>query len=141
MHDLLRQLMDSAASKAEYADARYVSTRAEGVATRNGELAGLDSSQSEGIGVRVRVGDAWGFAATRETDRRHAEAALRRALAIARAQPSASKAVPLAPEPPAQGSWESPPSAILSRFRWRRSWSGSRRPTPSCGLSSRSALL
>ncbi len=108
MHDLLRQLMDSAASKAEYADARYVSTRAEGVATRNGELAGLDSSQSEGIGVRVRVGGAWGFAATRETDRRHAEAALRRALAIARAQPSASKAVPLAPEPPAQGSWESP---------------------------------
>ena len=38
--------------------------------------------------MRVRVGGAWGFAAVRGTDRRDAEAALERALAIAEAQPS-----------------------------------------------------
>ena len=37
--------------------------------------------ESEGIGVRVRVGGAWGFAAARGCERRDAEAALARALA------------------------------------------------------------
>ena len=56
----------------------------------------------------MRVGGTWGFAATRGTDRRDAEAALRRALAIAEAQPSVPDAAPLAPEPPARGEWASP---------------------------------
>jgi TldD protein len=99
--------MDSAARRADYADARYVRTRTEKLATRNGALDQLDSHESEGIGVRVRVGGLWGFAAARGTDRRDAEAALERALAVAAAQPGAAGA-PLAPEPPAQGSWESP---------------------------------
>jgi TldD protein len=57
--------------------------------------------------VRVRVGGAWGFAAARGGERRAAEAALERALAVARAQPRA-EAAPLAAEPPARGAWESP---------------------------------
>jgi TldD protein len=103
--DLLRDLMDSAARRAEYADARFVRTRAENLSTRNGALDQLDSHESEGIGVRVRVGGAWGFAAARGHDRRDAEAALERALAVAAAQPAVAGAA-LAPEPPAQGLWE-----------------------------------
>jgi TldD protein len=98
--------MDSARPRAEYADARFVRTRTEQLATHNGALDALDSFESEGIGVRVRVGGAWGFAAVRGTQRRDAEAALARALEVATAQPPARPAVPLAPEPPASGIWE-----------------------------------
>ncbi len=100
--------MDSARSRAEYADVRYVRTRSERLATRNGALDALDTGESEGIGVRVRVGGCWGFAAVRGTDRRDAEAALARALQVASAQPLPSSSVTLAPEPPAEGSWHSP---------------------------------
>ena len=41
--------------------------------------------------MRVRVGGGWGFAATRDVSRAGAEAALRRALAIAEAQPAAPR--------------------------------------------------
>ena len=99
--------MDAAARRAEYADARLVRTRVERLSTRNGALDQLDSDESEGIGVRVRVGGAWGFAAARGADKAGAEAALERALAVAAAQP-ASAGAPLAPEPPARGEYESP---------------------------------
>ncbi len=100
--------MDSARSRAEYADVRYVRTRSERLATRNGALDALDTGESEGVGVRVRVAGCWGFAAVRGTDRRDAEAALARALQVASAQPLPSSSVALAPEPPAEGSWHSP---------------------------------
>src|SRR3954452_22715839 len=94
--------MDSAAARRAYADVRFVRQRSEFIATRNGEGDELHRDEDEGIGVRVRVGGAWGFAATRDTSKAAAEAALERALAIARAQPRA-EATELAPEPPARG--------------------------------------
>jgi TldD protein len=106
MKDLLEELMDTAAGRADYADARYVRSRGEELATRNGAVDEVETSESEGVGVRVRVGGAWGFAATRELDRAALERALDQALAIASAQPRAP-ATPLAPEPPARGRWES----------------------------------
>ena len=108
MRDLLTDLIDSAGARAGYADARFVRSRVERLSTRNGALQQLDSEESEGIGVRVRVGGAWGFASVRGTDRRDAEAALERALAVAEAQPAAGGAVELADEPPARGEWTSP---------------------------------
>jgi TldD protein len=107
VRELLEDLMDSAARRAEYADARVVHTRLERLATRNGALDQLDSFESEGIGVRVRAGGSWGFAAAGGTGRADAEAALERALAVAAAQPAAAGA-PLAPERPARGEYESP---------------------------------
>jgi len=107
VRELLGDLIDSAARRAEYADARFVRTRAEKLSTRNGALDQLDSDETEGIGVRVRVGGAWGFAAVHGSDRGEAEAALDRALAVAAAQPAATGS-PLAPEPPAVGAWETP---------------------------------
>jgi TldD protein len=107
VRDLLRDLMDAASARAEYADVRFVSTRSQKLATRNGEVDRVESDDSEGIGVRVRVGGAWGFAAVRGTERAAAEGALARALDVAAAQPAAP-ATPLAPEPPAVGSYEVP---------------------------------
>ena len=103
MQGLLQDLVDSAAAQGDYADARFVRTRTERIATRNGEIDELVRGDEEGIGVRVRVGGAWGFAATSDTGRAAAEAALVRATAIARAQPATGRR-PLAPEPPARGS-------------------------------------
>src|SRR4051794_6168690 len=94
--------MDSAAAGGAYADVRFMRQQSEYLATRNGELDDLHNGSDEGIGVRVRVGGAWGFAATRDTTKAGAEAALERALTIARAQPSVEP-TPLAPEPPARG--------------------------------------
>src|ERR671929_177082 len=75
--------MDSARARAGYADARFVRSRVERLSTRNGRLDQLESHESEGIGVRVRVRGAWGFAAVRGGERADAEAALARALGIA----------------------------------------------------------
>jgi TldD protein len=102
VEDRLIELMDAAAARGAYADVRFMRQRSEYIGTRNGEVDDLDRSNDEGIGVRVRVGGAWGFAATRDTSKEGAEAALARALAIAAAQP-ATGATPLAPEPPAAG--------------------------------------
>src|SRR3954470_8721768 len=99
--------MDAAGRHADYADARFVQQRSERLSTRNGELDELDRWDAAGIGVRVRVGGAWGFAATRDHTRAGAEAALARALGVARAQPPAEGA-PLASEEAARGSHASP---------------------------------
>jgi TldD protein len=104
---LLEDLMDAAARHADYADVRHVATRREQLSTRNGALDELDSDESDGIGLRVRIGAAWGFACVRGGERDRAEAALERALDLARVQP-AGPGVPLAPAPPARGSWASP---------------------------------
>src|SRR5436305_8349830 len=98
--------MDSATLRADYADARHVHSRAESISTRNGVVDEVERGESEGVGVRVRVGGAWGFAATRATSRAALDEALARALAIAEAQPAAPVGA-LAPEPPARGHWES----------------------------------
>ena len=44
------------------ADARAVSLRRQYVVTKNGQVDDLSDSESEGVGVRVLVDGAWGFA-------------------------------------------------------------------------------
>src|SRR6476469_529791 len=106
MLDLLTELMAVADGRCTYAEARHVDTRAEMLAVRGGRIDTIDATTSEGIGVRVRVGGAWGFAATDRLDRAGAEAALAQALAIAQAQPAAATTA-LAPVAPARGHWSS----------------------------------
>jgi TldD protein len=105
--DLLTELMAAADGRCAYAEVRHVDRREEALAVRAGEVDEFDTSQSDGIGVRVRVGGGWGFAATRDVSRAGAEAALAQALAVAEAQP-AGPAAPLAPVAPARGHWASP---------------------------------
>src|SRR6266536_807436 len=107
MLDLLTDLMAVAQGRCAYAEARHIAGRSEALAVLSGHVDAIDSSASEGLGVRVRVGGGWGFAATRDVSRAGAEQALARALAIAEAQP-AGPARPLAPVPAASGHWASP---------------------------------
>jgi TldD protein len=111
---MLQELMGAAGARADYAEARHVHTRSESISTRNGAVDEVDGSESEGVGVRARVGGAWGFAATRDMSRAGLETALERAIAVAAAQP-ATPGAPLVAEPPARGRWES--RAELDPFR------------------------
>jgi TldD protein len=72
---------------ASYADARVVVRRSQVVGTRNRRVERLDDSETQGIGVRVLVEGAWGFACDRRLDERGAEDAARKAVAFARAAP------------------------------------------------------
>ncbi len=90
-----------------YAEARGVARQTESLLVRNGELARVDDSRSEGVGVRVRVRGAWGFAATSDVTQAGLRDALARAVDLAETQP-ADGARPLAGEAePARGHWDS----------------------------------
>ncbi|HWC25771.1 MAG TPA: TldD/PmbA family protein [Solirubrobacteraceae bacterium] len=108
MLDLLTEMLAGVPARCSYAEARDVATDDEDILVRNGRVERIDSTSTDGIGVRVRAGGGWGFAATREATRAGLERALARALAIAESQPAAP-ARALAPEPPAQGHWSCPP--------------------------------
>ena len=73
------------AAGAAYADARAVTRRTQDISCRNGRVETLDDAETEGIGVRVLVDGAWGFAADRRLDEQGARAAAARATAFARA--------------------------------------------------------
>jgi len=107
--DVLTGICDDAAARGIHAEARHVETREESLAVRNGEVAEAGAIVCGGIGVRVRVGGGWGFAATREATRDGARAALARAIAVAQAQP-VGVAGPFAPlaHAPARGRWTGP---------------------------------
>ncbi|MBI2982697.1 MAG: hypothetical protein HYY42_00640 [Chloroflexi bacterium] len=106
----LARLVEAASRRgAEYADARWVEREQESVSVKDGEVEGVERSSDRGIGFRVLVRGAWGFAATDRTS----EAALRSLVdaAFQRAEASATtRRVPvrLAPQAPQRGSYRTP---------------------------------
>jgi TldD protein len=89
---------------ASYADSRAVVRRSQRVATKNGRVETVNDFESEGIGVRVLVGGAWGFACDRRLTDEGARQAALRACAFARAAGS-NGARPLAPVDVARGEY------------------------------------
>ena len=86
MRDACLAAVDAATGAgAEYADARVVLKRNQLVATKNGRVERLTDAESEGIGVRVLVGGAWGFACDRRATPEGGRDAALRACAFARA--------------------------------------------------------
>ena len=66
MEELIARALETARLKgARYADVRLLHTLEQSLAVKNGALEGITSSESLGFGVRVLVGQAWGFAASR----------------------------------------------------------------------------
>lgn len=111
----LRQLcmfaLDSARSAgAEYADARVVRTRRQNVAVRQDRVTALDDVESLGIGIRVLIGGAWGFAASNQLTRPEcvqlAQFAAMQASANQKTGPREVDLGPIAPTP--DGEWWSP---------------------------------
>ena len=86
MRDLCAAAIDAAtAAGAEYADARVVLKRDQLVATKNGRVDRMADAETQGIGVRVLVSGAWGFACDRRLTADGARAAALRACTFARA--------------------------------------------------------
>src|SRR5919109_2628853 len=111
VQELCGQAIDVAlGSGAGYADARAVARRVQHVATKNGEVESVSDGETEGIGVRVLVDGAWGFACDRRLSEEGAREAAQRAVAFARA--SAGRAerrrVQLAPSPAERGEYTTP---------------------------------
>jgi TldD protein len=86
VRDLCAAAVDAAtAAGAEYADARVVFKRSQLVATKNGRVDRMSDADSQGIGVRVLVKGAWGFACDRRLTGEGARDAALRACTFARA--------------------------------------------------------
>ncbi|HUP50432.1 MAG TPA: TldD/PmbA family protein [Thermoanaerobaculia bacterium] len=91
-----------------YADVRYTRTQQQHVKVRNGEIDHLASTIDEAVGVRVLVGDGWGFAASSDTSEAALRATARRALEVAAASNIASsQKVTLSEIEPHVASWAS----------------------------------
>lgn len=94
---------------ASYADARFVTVEQEDLALHNGELDKSHLDHQMGIGVRVLVDGAWGFAAVAGDDDSTLEELATRATDAARAFAKARRRpVELAPEELASGEWKTP---------------------------------
>ena len=89
---------------AAYADARAVVRRSQAVGTKNGRVETLTDADTQGIGVRVLVGGAWGFACDRRLTAEGAREAALRAHAFAAAA-GRNGGLPLAPLEPRSGSY------------------------------------
>ncbi len=67
MQDLLDRAMNLAQIRgAQYADARVIEKETETLVLQNGEMRTLESAKNLGVGVRVLVDGAWGFASSRD---------------------------------------------------------------------------
>lgn len=86
MRDMIDRSVNLAKVRgAQYAEARVVQRLSEVVAVKNGEVEAVARSQSEGIGVRVLVEGAWGFASTSELEPSKVDEVTAHAIALARA--------------------------------------------------------
>jgi TldD protein len=86
------------AAGASYADARVAHVRGQSVSTREQRVTSVDASDTYGLGVRVLVDGAWGFAASRTVSVDEAARLARTAAAQARAnRRSLLRPVELAP--------------------------------------------
>ncbi len=95
---------------AQYADVRISENRSQTILTREHRVQALSDSETFGMGVRVLVNGAWGFAAGRELTRDEVLRLVKRAVAMANADRSALvRQVVLAPVTPTpNGVWRTP---------------------------------
>ena len=86
MKDLAEAALNAAQVKgAQYADVRLDEQLQQDIEVKNGQLAAVSDSSSEGVGVRVLVDGAWGFAGSSRLEKGEVEEVVERAVRIARA--------------------------------------------------------
>src|SRR5881396_1906138 len=86
MKDLTDHALNTAKLEgARYADIRIVDRREQVVSVKNGNVDGIGDQDSQGFGVRVLVGDSWGFASSAYLNRSEIERVTALAVQIANA--------------------------------------------------------
>ena len=110
MKEITARALDTARVRgAHYADVRVVGTRQQFVEVKNGRVSGLADVNTYGLGVRVLVDGAWGFAGSAEVSTAEAERSAAAAVAIARASGRVKERdVVLAPVKPEIARYETP---------------------------------
>jgi len=94
---------------AQYADVRVVNHREESLSVKDGIVENLSSSETEGMGIRVLVNGAWGFASSREIDDFEVDRITAQAIKIAHASGLVSgEKVDLGPKVTSQGIYQTP---------------------------------
>jgi TldD protein len=110
MRDIAERTLQAALDAgAGYADVRVQEIETEELAVRNGVLETAELATSAGVGVRVLVDGAWGFAATSDLDGHDPVAAARLAVDVGRASAKVKRHdVVLAPAEAQSGRYETP---------------------------------
>src|SRR5688500_12183127 len=110
MRDLASLALDTATQRgASYADVRIVRRADESISVKSGRVEGVSVGESEGVGVRVLVDGAWGFASSNELNTTEADRVASEAVRIARASGLALRErVELDSRPAAVGRYETP---------------------------------
>jgi TldD protein len=104
-----RALDAASAAGASYADCRVINRTVQKLTVKNGVVASVELFEDEGVGIRVIVNGAWGFAGVDALDARSVEDAARRAVQIARASSRVNRVpVRLAPAPALTGVFRTP---------------------------------
>jgi TldD protein len=105
----LEDVLTSLATPAlRYADIRYTATHQQHVKVRNGEVDHLSSTVDRAVGVRVLVGNGWGFAASSDVSDASIRRTAERAIEVAAASNiAATQPVSLSDVEPYVARWES----------------------------------
>src|SRR5512147_922134 len=108
MKELTDRALDTATVLgAGYADIRVVRRRDESITIKTGRVEGVALGETEGFGVRVLVGGAWGFASSHRLELGEADRVAALAVRIAKASATAlRRPVVLDDRPPARGTYE-----------------------------------
>ena len=92
-----------------YADVRFTATQVQHVRVRNGEIDTLTSTIDRAIGVRVLIGNGWGFAANSDCSEESLRTTAQRAVEVASASNIAStQKIELSEIEPHVTTWKSP---------------------------------
>ena len=110
MQDVLDRAINMAQIRgAQYADARVIENETETLVLQNGDMRTLESSKNIGVGVRVLVNGAWGFASSRDLSLDEVDRVTDRAFEIARASALVPGGkVDLGPAVTSQGTYQTP---------------------------------
>jgi TldD protein len=110
MRELTARALETARLRgAAYADVRVVRRLEESISVKSGRVEAVALIETEGLGVRVLVDGAWGFAATHRLEPAAVDETAARAVRIARASATAlRRPVLLDDRPPAHGRYETP---------------------------------
>lgn len=105
----MRALDQAQYKGAQYADVRVVNNRSENISVKDGIVEGLNSSESQGVGVRALVNGTWGFASTRSLTNDEIDRITTQAVDIAHASGLVSgEKVDLGPNVTSQGTYQTP---------------------------------
>ena len=110
MQDLLDRALNLTQTRgAQYADARVIEKETETLVLQTGEMQTLESAKNIGMGIRVLVDGAWGFASSRDLSLNEVDRVTDRAIEIAKASALVrGDKVDLGPAVTSEGTYRTP---------------------------------